>query len=632
MTDKRSRTLISLALFCLVLIAVFAVALINRTDKFNLYDETKRVEPDVKKAPEPPVITASRQPLKEMPAERQTLQEPAPVPEAKKTEVFRLSGGTRFLPDTQGLVPHSGDDLRAGQSTPDRSAPEIRRFAVTVPSSPNDNKGASRQPERLKTAIVTPQRLPDRERFPESAGNPVKSVTDAPVSTFSVDVDTASYAFVRSELTGGRMPRPEAVRPEELINYFDYAYPVPEDTEIPFSTSVSVIETPWNADTKLLQIGLQGYSVPLEQLPPQNLVFLIDTSGSMSAPNKLPLLQQAFRLLLSSLRPDDRVAIVTYAGQAGLLLEPTEVEDKRTIVQAINSLQSGGRTAGHAGLQGAYEVAEEMREDGSDTRIILATDGDFNVGMSSPATMKRYISEQRKKGISLSVLGFGRGNYNDTLMQTLAQNGNGVAAYIDTLAEARKVLVDQVVGSIMTIAQDVKIQVEFNPATVAEYRLIGYETRALKREDFNNDKVDAGDIGAGHTVTALYEITPVGSPAVRLDELRYGSGTPEAAPAASGEFADELAFVKLRYKLPGENQSRLITTPVTPTTAGIPESEALFAASVAGFGQLLQGSEYLGDWTIRNAEELARANLGDDPHRYRAEYLSLLRLAAFAEH
>lgn len=676
MVNKRSKTLLSLAVFSIVLIAVLAVVLIDRTGTANFYDETKVVPinrqiasistasqaKDLQPgqvvierfAPSGPAVENQKTQHQRMSsgisdAGLQSTQglvsgsgqrllaaqngpdKTAPIPESKKTEVFRLSGGTRLTPSSQDLPPQNRDNMSADQATEELFRDSAALFAA--PSSSEDANNA-RQPghNRTKTAVVAPRPQPERDRFPEVASNPVKKVTDARVSTLSVDVDTASYAFVRSELTHGRRPRPEAVRPEELINYFDYDYPVPEDSDVPFSTNVSVIETPWNANTKLLQIGLQGYSVPLEQLPPQNLVFLIDTSGSMAATKKMPLLQQAFRLLLSSLRSEDRVAIVTYAGRAALSLQPTSADDKKTIVRAINALQSGGGTAGHAGLQGAYEIAEKMRDDGGDTRIILATDGDFNVGLSNSEELKRYISDQRKRGISLSVLGFGRGNYNDTLMQTLAQNGNGVAAYIDTLAEARKVLVDQVVSSIVMIAQDVKIQVEFNPATIAEYRLIGYETRALKREDFNNDKVDAGDIGAGHTVTALYEITPVGSPAVRLDDLRYGPASPQAIPAAAGEFADELAFVKLRYKLPGENRSHLITTPVTDNTAGIPESEALFAASVASFGQLLQGADYLGDWSVGDAEKLATANLGNDPHGYRAEYLSLLRLAAFAEH
>ncbi|MCV0425800.1 MAG: VWA domain-containing protein [Roseibium sp.] len=478
---------------------------------------------------------------------------------------------------------------------------------------------------------------PDSEQFPVAASNPLKKVTDEPISTFSADVDTASYSYVRSELFNGMRPRRDAIRPEELINYFSYAYPTPESTETPFSTSVSVVETPWNSDTKLLQIGLQGYSIPIEELPAQNLVFLIDTSGSMSDSNKLPLLQKAFRLLLSSLREEDTIAIVTYAGHAGVLLAPTSVSDSKSILKTVNSMRAGGRTAGQAGLDVAYELAEDMKEIGGDARIILATDGDFNVGPSSPEALKRYVEQQRQKGIFLSVLGFGRGNYNDALMQALAQNGNGIAAYIDNLAEARKILVEQVVSSISTIAQDVKIQVEFNPANVAEYRLIGYETRRLAREDFNNDRVDAGEIGAGHTVTAIYEVTPVGSPAIRMDDLRYGqenktSGEAPQEPHTGGAFADELAFVKLRYKLPGQVKSQLITTPISVDSANIPHSEAMFAAAVAGFGQLLQGSDYLGKWTFKDAQDLAVTNMGDDPNGYRSEFVSLVKLATFAEH
>ncbi len=473
----------------------------------------------------------------------------------------------------------------------------------------------------------------DTERFPEADLNPLNSVRDTPVSTFSVDVDTASYAYVRSELTGGRLPRPEAVRTEELVNYFTYDYPMPDQAEHPFSTSISVVETPWNPDTKLVQIGLQGYKVPLADLPPQNLVFLIDTSGSMSDSNKLPLLKKSFLLLLSTLRDSDSVAIVTYAGDAGVALEPTSVADRNKIARAVTALGAGGSTAGHAGLEGAYALAGEMQEKGGDTRVILATDGDFNVGLSGTDALTRYIKDQRESGIYLSVLGFGRGNYNDDLMQALAQNGNGLAAYIDTYAEARKVLVDQVVSTIATIARDVKIQVEFNPATVAEYRLIGYETRALKREDFNNDTVDAGDIGPGHTVTALYEITPVGSPAVKLDDMRYGR--PVVAPLANEtdpDFSNELAFVKLRYKLPDADRSTLITTPVTFSSADIAESDTLFAAAVAAFGQKLQGSEYLGRFNVKDMEALARDNLGNDPNDHRSEFSSLIRLASFAEH
>ncbi|MBO6893742.1 MAG: VWA domain-containing protein [Roseibium sp.] len=479
-------------------------------------------------------------------------------------------------------------------------------------------------------AIAPVATLPNRERFSSEEVNPLKQVSQDPVSTFSIDVDTASYSFVRSDLSVGRLPHPDAVRVEEMINYFDYAYAVPESRETPFSTSVSVVETPWNKHTRLMQIGVQGYKVPLDDLPPQNLVFLIDTSGSMSDVNKLPLLQQSFRLLLSSLRDEDEVAIVTYAGSAGVLLEPTKVSDKEQILQKINALTSGGSTAGQAGLKGAYALAEKMTGEGEQTRVILATDGDFNVGLSDVDSMKKYVEEQRKRGTALSVLGFGRGNYNDELMQTLAQNGQGVAAYIDTLSEARKVLVDQVVSSISMIAQDVKIQVEFNLETVAEYRLIGYETRALKTEDFKNDKVDAGDIGAGHNVTALYEITPVGSPATKFSDLRYGNGT-QTPDQVSGSYSGELAFVKLRYKTPGEDKSKLVTTPVTSDSSDIPLSETLFAASVASFGQLLKGSDYLGDWDFSAAEKLAQENRGADRLGYRSEFLTLLRLAQVAE-
>ncbi|CTQ51774.1 magnesium chelatase subunit D [Roseibium album] len=501
-----------------------------------------------------------------------------------------------------------------------------------VLSMHSDGAAPAAMSRKLKSmdAIAPVVQLPNRERFASEEANPLKQVSADPVSTFSIDVDTASYSFVRSNLTAGRLPHPDSVRVEEMVNYFDYAYRVPDNQETPFSTNVSVVETPWNKHTRLMQIGIQGYKVPLAELPPQNLVFLIDTSGSMSDANKLPLLQQSFRLLLSSLRDEDEVAIVTYAGSAGVLLEPTKVTDKALILEKINALTSGGSTAGHAGLKGAYALADKMTGEGEQTRVILATDGDFNVGLSDVDSMKKYVTEQRKRGTALSVLGFGRGNYNDELMQTLAQNGQGVAAYIDTLSEARKVLVDQVVSSISMIAQDVKIQVEFNPETVAEYRLIGYETRALKTEDFKNDKVDAGDIGAGHNVTALYEVTPIGSPAAKFSDLRYGTDTESEKPV-SASYSGELAFVKLRYKQPGEHESRLIQTPVHGDASDIPVSETLFAASVASFGQLLKGSDYLGDWDFAAAEKLAQENRGADRLGYRSEYLTLLRLAQVAE-
>ena len=420
---------------------------------------------------------------------------------------------------------------------------------------------------------------------------------------------------------GGWLPDPASVRIEEMVNYFPYAYPAP-DGDKAFRTTVSVMETPWNADTELVHIAIQGKLPEVEQRPPLNLVFLIDTSGSMEDTNKLPLLKQSFRLMVNELRPEDKVAIVTYAGSAGLVLEPTEASNKAAILAALDNLSAGGSTAGQEGLQQAYAVAEEMAGEGSVNRILLATDGDFNVGIYDPDELKTFIEKKRESGTYLSVLGFGRGNLDDATMQALAQNGNGTAAYIDTLSEAQKVLVDQLTGALFPIANDVKIQIEWNPALVAEYRLIGYETRALAREDFNNDKVDAGEIGAGHTVTAIYEVTPVGSPAILNDELRYQAvSTPESEANQA-----ELGFLKLRHKAPGEDTSVLESTPILAEVreAG---AEVRFGVAIAGFGQLLQGSKYLGDWTWADAIALANGAKGEDPYGYRAEAVTLMRLA-----
>ncbi len=460
------------------------------------------------------------------------------------------------------------------------------------------------------------------DKFPDADMNPLQVVSEDPVSTFSIDVDTASYAFVRSAILGGNLPPADAVRTEEMINYFAYDYPVPARGDVPFTTSVTIMDTPWNPDTKLLHIGIKGYELAIEDRPPVNLVFLIDTSGSMQDSDKLPLLINSFRLMLANLQPDDKVAIVTYAGSAGTVLEPTSASDSTAILASLERLYAAGSTAGQAGLQQAYALAEQMANGNEATsRVILATDGDFNVGISDPEALKTYVENKRESGVYLSVLGFGRGNYNDALMQTLAQNGNGTAAYIDTLAEAQKVLVDQIGGALFTIAQDVKIQVEFNPAEIAEYRLIGYETRALNREDFNNDAVDAGEIGAGHTVTAIYEITPVGSPAVMVDDLRYG--TEEVGSLNTGEYA----FLKLRYKTPGEDISKLISTPILPDADAGLGGEAEFAAAVAGFGQILRGDTLMNGWEVSDAQALAQASKGEDRFGYRSELITLMRLA-----
>ncbi len=455
------------------------------------------------------------------------------------------------------------------------------------------------------------------EAFPEAAPNPLKITQEEPVSTFSIDVDTAAYSVVRSSLMRGQLPPKDAVRVEEMINYFPYDYPAPDAGAAPFRPTVSTMTTPWNPDTQLVHIALQGQLPAVETRPPLNLVFLIDTSGSMNDPTKLPLLRQSFLLMLDQLRPEDEVAIVTYAGSAGQVLAPTPASDRATITRALNGLGAGGSTNGVGGLEQAYLVADGMATDGEVNRVILATDGDFNVGINDPDALKDFIADKRDTGTYLSVLGFGRGNLDDATMQALAQNGNGTAAYIDTLSEAQKVLVDQLTGALFSIAGDVKIQVEWNPAQIAEYRLIGYETRALNREDFNNDKVDAGELGAGHSVTAIYEVTPVGSPAQLSDPLRYANE--ERTPVS-----DEWGFLKLRYKAPGEDVSQLITTPIAPSDAG---SEAQFAAAIAGFGQLLRDDTYLGDWSYADAIALANAARGTDPFGYRSEAVQLMRLA-----
>ncbi len=464
-----------------------------------------------------------------------------------------------------------------------------------------------------------------RDAFEIYKANLPTPVLEKPVSTFSVDVDTASYSFLRASINRGKLPPRESIRLEEMINYFPYDYEVPKSADEPFKANVTVTSNPWNADTKLMHIGIKGY-VPTEvEKPRNNLVFLIDTSGSMNSANKLPLLKNSFKLLLNTLEEDDTVSIVAYASASGTVLEPTAVRDKSEILAALNNLRAGGSTAGAAGLELAYKNAEENFDDEGNNRVILATDGDFNVGFSSPDDMKAFISKKRDTGISLSVLGFGMGNYNDHLMQSLAQNGNGVAAYIDNLSEAQKVLANEAGSALMTIAKDVKIQVEFNPAKIAEYRLIGYETRALKRQDFNNDKVDAGEIGAGHSVTAIYEMTPVGSPAITVDKLRYVADKSE--PETTG--SDEYAFVKIRHKLPNADKSTLQTFPIGPsyeTSLRRASDDMRFATAVAAVGQKLRGDTPLEDFSYADAIKLAKKAKGEDEHGYRAEFIQMVKL------
>jgi Ca-activated chloride channel family protein len=468
-----------------------------------------------------------------------------------------------------------------------------------------------------------------RDRFTAKDENPFKEVKANPVSTFSIDVDTASYAWARASLNRNVLPQPASVRTEEMINYFPYDYPTPRSAEQPFDTNIAVFPSPWTPGRKLVRIGIKGYAIQRASRPKANLVFLIDTSGSMQEPNKLPLVQQSLSMLLDQLAPDDKVSIVTYAGNAGVALPPTPASQKGRIRAVIDQLTAWGSTAGAEGIRQAYALAEENLDPKGVNRVILTTDGDFNVGITNQDELKGYIERERSKGVFLSVLGFGMGNYNDALMQALAQNGNGAAAYIDTIGEARKTLVNEASSTLFPIAKDVKIQVEFNPATVAEYRLIGYETRMLNREDFDNDKVDAGDVGSGQTVTALYEIVPVGGPRA-VGDLRYEK--PASAPARP--HGSEYGFVKIRYKLPKSDTSRLIATPIdriseAPRFADAPQ-DARFATGVAAFAELLRGGKYSGSIGYDDIIRIADTAKGRDEFGYRSEFVQLVRAAKTA--
>ena len=468
-----------------------------------------------------------------------------------------------------------------------------------------------------------------RDKFTAVAQNPFKLVREEPVSTFSIDVDTASYSFVRASLNQNVLPQPAAVRTEELVNYFPYNYAPPRNVAQPFSTNVAVFPSPWKAGRKLVRIGIRGYAIQRSVRPRANLVFLIDTSGSMDEPNTLPLVKQSLSMLLDQLGPNDRVAIVTYAGSAGTALEPTPASQKAKIRAVIDQLGAYGSTAGAEGIRQAYNLAEQNLDSKGVNRVILATDGDFNVGITNDNELKGYIERERGKGVFLSVLGFGMGNYNDALMQTLAQNGNGTAAYIDNVNEARKVLVEEASSTIFPIAKDVKIQVEFNPTVVAEYRLLGYETRMLNRDDFDNDKVDAGDVGSGQTVTALYEITPVGGPRA-ISNLRYQMSASVAPQAVAGEYG----YVKIRYKLPKSDTSRLISTPIDRSVevASFNQApqDARFATGVAAFAELLRGGRYNGTMSYDDVLNIATAARGGDSFGYRAEFIQMVRAAKTA--
>ncbi|MER8708709.1 MULTISPECIES: VWA domain-containing protein [unclassified Mesorhizobium] len=557
----------------------------------------------------------------------EALVAPTSPPKAESTAVGGLTQQdvlSRNAPEPQ---PSSELALNGDASSAAPSADGGARVG-RMPGTVAEPKLMAQQPAAAPADQMLPQEE-NRDRVENFKTNPVHAALEDPVSTFSIDVDTASYSFVRRSLKEGFIPQADTVRVEEMVNYFPYDWKGPDSASTPFNSTVSVMPTPWNEHTRLMHVAIKGFDVKPAEQPRANLVFLIDVSGSMNEQDKLPLLQSAFRLLVNKLRPDDTVSIVTYAGDAGTVLEPTKASEKDKILAAIDNLTSGGSTAGEAGIKEAYRLAQKSFVKDGINRVMLATDGDFNVGQTDDDDLKRLIEKERKTGVFLSVFGFGRDNLNDQMMQTIAQNGNGTAAYIDTLAEAEKVLVEDASSTLFTIAKDVKIQVEFNPNKVSEYRLIGYETRALNREDFNNDRVDAGEIGSGHSVTAIYEITPKGSGGEQIDQLRYGQASVNNGGVAN---ADEYAFVKIRYKLPNEDTSKLITTPVTSANEVASFDQAStdqrFSVAVAAFGQKLRDEDATAKFGYDKIMQIATAARGADPFGYRSEFLSLVRLAS----
>ncbi|MFE0015398.1 von Willebrand factor type A domain-containing protein [Mesorhizobium sp. NPDC059054] len=562
-------------------------------------------------------------PLAAAPSTDEIKQKIAPVASAAKPEAAAPAGNVQAAPRKEFARMKSAEMKSAAPLAESESADSLARS----PASTTLMAEPSIAPAPMPADTVQP-REENRDRVQDFKTNPVRSAKEDPVSTFSIDVDTASYSFVRRSLKDGLLPQADTVRVEEMVNYFPYDWKGPTDAATPFNTTVSVMPAPWNAEHKLMHVAIKGYDMQPTVQPKANLVFLIDVSGSMDEPDKLPLLKSAFRLLINKLKADDTVSIVTYAGDAGTVLEPTKASEKDKILRAIDDLAPGGSTAGEAGIREAYRLAQKSFVKSGINRVMLATDGDFNVGQTDDDDLKRLIEKQRETGVFLSVFGFGRGNLNDQMMQTIAQNGNGTAAYIDTLAEAEKVLVEGASSTLFPIAKDVKIQVEFNPAKVAEYRLIGYETRALNREDFNNDRVDAGEIGSGHSVTAIYELTPKGG-TQQVDDLRYGEATTSNGGVSN---ADEFAFVKIRYKLPDADTSKLITTPVTGanevSSFDAAGADQRFSVAVAAFGQKLRNEDATAKFGYDRIQEIASAARGADPFGYRAEFLSLVRLAA----
>lgn len=518
----------------------------------------------------------------------------------------------------------SGPEPEAKTSVSPATSLLRERVAAPVTAEASHKRMASMAyaPAPIADTLPPGYRDESREQYQAYADNPVFAVAETPVSTFSIDVDTGSYANVRRFLNGGQLPPKDAVRLEELVNYFPYDYPLPQG-DVPFGVSTELAVTPWNPQTRLLRIAIKASDRSVEELPPANLVFLVDVSGSMHRREGLPMVQGTLKLLVDQLRAQDRVSLVTYAGDSQVVLDSAPGSDKAKIRAAIDQLSAGGSTAGESGIQLAYQQARKHMIDGGINRILLATDGDFNVGISDFDSLKQLAADKRKSGVSLTTLGFGVDNYNERLMEQLADAGNGNYAYIDNLREARKVLVDQLGSTLATVASDVKLQLEFNPAEVSEYRLLGYENRALKREDFSNDKVDAGDIGAGHTVTALYEIVPAGGKGW-LEPLRYQVS---ALPAGK---SGELAWLRIRYKAPGEAASRLLERPIARAEAKAVASaseDLRFAAAVAAFAQQLKDGRYTGDFDLAQSIELARSAKGEDRFGLRGEFIQLAEIA-----
>jgi Ca-activated chloride channel family protein len=536
----------------------------------------------------------------------------SPISAESESGLFAESSSGQMVQTPAKERPAQAHDNAAGAASPRRES----RVAVAPMAPP---PMAAPAPNAYMQGV-----MPDREQYAKIDENSVRQVAESPVSTFSIDVDTGSYTNVRRMLNAGRLPPADAVRVEEMVNYFPYAYALPRGNA-PFSVHTEIAPAPWNAQHHLLRIGIKAQDVAKASLPPANLVFLVDVSGSMMPPERLPLLKSSLRMLVAQLRPQDHVSLVTYASGTRVVLEPTSGADKRRIMAALDDLRAGGSTNGAGGITLAYQMAERGYIKGGINRILLATDGDFNVGMTNFESLKNLVEEKRRGGVSLSTLGFGVGNYNDRLMEQLADAGNGNYSYIDTLNEGRKVLVNEMTSTLATVAKDVKIQIEFNPDEVLEYRLIGYENRKLKREDFNNDKVDAGEVGAGHTVTALYEITLKGH-AGSVEPLRYGG----AGGQAHGK-PGELAFVRLRYKAPDGDVSRLAEWPLYARNVKQDfyqaTSEFRFAVAVAAFGQQLRGGKYTGNMGYEDIFRIAAASLGEDPYGYRREFLQLVRQA-----